>query len=64
RQTVLNELRGLPPGVKTAVAAVVISDQTFADVADQLGLTERAVEGRLYRYRTEAARRKTQRRIL
>jgi DNA-directed RNA polymerase specialized sigma24 family protein len=63
RQIVLNELGGLPAGVRVAVAAVVISDCTFADVASQLGATERAVEGRLYRYRTEATRRQTERRV-
>jgi len=40
---------------------VVFSDATFVDVAEQLGTTERAVEGRLYRYRTEVARRQAQR---
>lgn len=63
RQTVLNELNVLPPRVRDAVAPVVLGDRTFADVAKQLGITERAVEGLLYRYRTEVARRQTQRRI-
>jgi DNA-directed RNA polymerase specialized sigma24 family protein len=63
RQTVLNELRELPPHVRDAVTPVVLGDRTFADVAEQLGITERAVEGRLYRYRTEVARRQAQRRV-
>lgn len=63
REIVLGELAGLPPGIRDALTPVVFGDAAFADVAEQLGITERAVEGRLYRYRAERARRRSQRGI-
>lgn len=61
RQTAVTELNGMPSRIRDAVTSVVFNDATFADVAEQLGTTERAVEGRLYRYRIEVARRQAQR---
>lgn len=63
REVVLGELAGLRPGIRETLTPVVFDDATFADVAKQLGITERAVEGRLYRYRTERVRRQSQRGI-
>jgi len=50
RSAVLGELRSMPPGTRDA-AALVIDGRSFAETAAALGTTDRAVEGRLYRYR-------------
>ena len=50
RGAVISELRSMPDGVMGA-AALVVDGMSFADAADRLGTTERAIEGRLYRYR-------------
>jgi DNA-directed RNA polymerase specialized sigma24 family protein len=47
----------MPDKTRQAMA-LVLAGFTFAEVAEQLGTTERAVEGRLYRYRTERSRRR------
>ena len=52
-ETVLHELRGMPPATRDA-AALVLDDHTFTEAAAQLGTTARAIEGRLYRYRQSA----------
>ena len=51
RDAVVSELSAMPPDTGAA-AALVIDGATFAEAADQLGTTERGIEGRLYRYRT------------
>jgi DNA-directed RNA polymerase specialized sigma24 family protein len=51
QDAVIRELHTMPPGTGAA-AALVIDGATFAETANQLGITERGVEGRLYRYRT------------
>lgn len=51
RDAVVSELSAMPPETRAA-AALVIDGATFAEAADQLGTTERGIEGRLYRYRT------------
>jgi DNA-directed RNA polymerase specialized sigma24 family protein len=53
-QTVMRELRGMPTGTQEA-AALVLDDLSFAEAAELLGTTERAIEGRLYRYRQSTA---------
>jgi DNA-directed RNA polymerase specialized sigma24 family protein len=55
------ELKAMPPSTREAAARVVLTDCTFAEVARQLGTTDRAVERRLYRYRTEVNRRRQNR---
>jgi DNA-directed RNA polymerase specialized sigma24 family protein len=50
RSAVLGELRSMPPGTRDA-AALVIDGRSFAETAAAMGTTDRAVEGRLYRYR-------------
>lgn len=50
RSAVLGELRSMPPGTRDA-AALVIDGRSFAETGTAMGTTDRAVEGRLYRYR-------------
>ena len=50
RSVVISELQSMPDGARDA-AALVVDGNSFAETASTLGTTERAVEGRLYRYR-------------
>jgi hypothetical protein len=50
RSAVLSELRSMPDGTRDA-AALIMDDMSFADAASVLDVTDRAIEGRLYRYR-------------
>jgi hypothetical protein len=50
RSAVISELRSMPDGVRDA-AALVVDGKSFAAAASILDTTERAIEGRLYRYR-------------
>jgi hypothetical protein len=52
RSAVISELRSMPYGTRDA-AALVIDGVSFAETAIILDVTERAVEGRLYRYRQQ-----------
>lgn len=61
--TVAAELRAMPPSTRAVAERVVLGGASFAEVASELGITERAVEGRLYRYRAEANRRQLLRRV-
>ncbi len=50
RATVLSELDSMPASTRDA-AALVVDGMSFAEAGDFLGTTDRAIEGRLYRYR-------------
>ncbi len=50
----LSELASMPTGTRDA-AALVMDGMSFAEAGDSLGTTDRAVEGRLYRYRQRRA---------
>jgi hypothetical protein len=50
RAIVLSELDSMPAGTRNA-AALVVDGMSFAEAGDFLGTTDRAIEGRLYRYR-------------
>jgi hypothetical protein len=50
RAAVMSELASMPAGTR-ATAALVLDGMSFAEAGQSLGMTERAVEGRLYRYR-------------
>ncbi len=50
RSAAISELKLMPDGTRDA-AALVVDGSSFAEAADILDTTERAVEGRLYRYR-------------
>ena len=50
RSVVISELQSMPDGTRDA-AALVVDGNSFAETASTLNTTERAVEGRLYRYR-------------
>jgi len=52
RSAVISELQSIPDGTRDA-AALVIDGVSFAETAIILDITERAVEGRLYRYRQQ-----------
>ncbi len=54
RAAVLSELASMPAGTRDA-AALVIDGMSFAEAGDSLGTTDRAIEGRLYRYRQRRA---------
>ena len=54
RMAALAVLRRMPDSTRH-VAALVMDGLTFAETAEVLGITERAVEGRLYRYRQKRA---------
>jgi hypothetical protein len=54
RAAVLSELASMPAGTRDA-AALVIDGMSFAEAGDCLRTTERAIEGRLYRYRQRRA---------
>ena len=54
RLAVVAELRRMPEGARRA-AALVMEGKSFAETAEILGITDRAVEGRLYRYRQKRA---------
>ena len=50
RSAVISELQSMPDGTRDA-AALVVDGNSFAETASTLDTTERAIEGRLYRYR-------------
>jgi hypothetical protein len=50
RAIVLSELDSMPTGTRNA-AALVVDGMSFAEAGDFPGTTDRAIEGRLYRYR-------------
>jgi hypothetical protein len=50
RAAVMNELDSMPPGIQAA-AALVVDGMSFSEAGDVLDTTDRAIEGRLYRYR-------------
>jgi DNA-directed RNA polymerase specialized sigma24 family protein len=50
RDAVIRELGSLPPATRDA-AALAADGRSFQDIGAALGITDRAVEGRLYRYR-------------
>ena len=52
----IDELSAMPPGTREA-AALVIDGASFTEAADQLGTTDRGIEGRLYRYRAARGQR-------
>jgi hypothetical protein len=54
RAAVLSELASMPAGTRDA-AALVIDGMSFAEAGNSLRTTERAIEGRLYRYRQRRA---------
>jgi DNA-directed RNA polymerase specialized sigma24 family protein len=62
QEFVLAALRAMPEKVEEIASRVVFSEESHAEIAEALGTTERAVEGRLHRYRKEAARRQDERR--
>lgn len=62
RQFVLDTLKGLPGNLREVATRIVLGDESQAEAGDAAGLTERAVEGRLHRYRNERARRRDERR--
>lgn len=55
--TVADELNAMPASTRVVAERVLLEGATFAEVGAELGISERAVEGRLYRYRIEAQRR-------
>lgn len=61
RHEVLDQLAAMPPATREVAARVVLRGDSFAEAAQETRTTERAVEGRLYRYRAELKRRQTQR---
>ncbi|MFJ9782631.1 sigma factor-like helix-turn-helix DNA-binding protein [Amycolatopsis sp. NPDC101161] len=58
----LHVLKDQPTATAYAVAAVILQGKSYAEVADELDVTEQAVKQRLYRYRTELVRRQANRR--
>lgn len=50
-----DQLEAMPEGTRD-VAALVLEGYTHSEIAHKLQITERAVEGRLYRYRKSATR--------
>ena len=54
RAAVLSELTSMPAGTGAA-AALVVDGMSFAEAGDFLKMTDRAIEGRLYRYRQRRA---------
>lgn len=54
REAAMAELRRMPDGTRDAVA-LVMDGMSFAEAGEVLGISERAVEGRLYRYRQKRA---------
>lgn len=50
RAAAMSELDSMPAGTRAA-AALVMDGMSFAEAGDFLGTTDRAIEGRLYRYR-------------
>jgi DNA-directed RNA polymerase specialized sigma24 family protein len=61
--TVANELKAMPSRTRAVAERIVLDGAPYAEIAAELGITERAVEGLLYRYRTEAQRRQLRRRL-
>ena len=61
--TVAHELDAMPARTRAVAERVVFDGAPFAEIAAQLGMTERAVEGLLYRYRVDAQRRQLRRRL-
>jgi len=53
RDVVMGELNAMPDETRAA-AALILDDLSFAEAGTRLGMTDRAVEGRLYRYRSAA----------
>lgn len=62
RQFVLDTLASLPDNLREVAARIVLGDESQAEAGEATGLSERAVEGRLHRYRNERARRRDERR--
>jgi DNA-directed RNA polymerase specialized sigma24 family protein len=60
---VTSELQAMPERTRKVAELLVNEGASFAEIGEQLGMTDRAVEGLLYRYRTEAKRRKLHRRL-
>jgi DNA-directed RNA polymerase specialized sigma24 family protein len=58
RQRVIADLRRMPDAVRAIAERVVWEGSSHAEIAAELNLTERSVEGRLYRYRSEYQRRR------
>ncbi|GAA2696905.1 MULTISPECIES: RNA polymerase sigma factor [Actinosynnema] len=57
REEVMGILARMPDKVRQILSLMALRGDTQAEVARELGLTERAVEGRLYRHRSEFRRR-------
>lgn len=57
REKVMDSLRRMPDRVRDIASRVVWDGCSQAEIASELGLSERSVEGYLYRYRTEYQRR-------
>lgn len=55
--TVHDALAAMPASTREVAEQVVLGGASFAEVAATLGVTERAVEGGLYQYRSELTRR-------
>ncbi|MFI6100807.1 hypothetical protein ACIA8G_35105 [Lentzea sp. NPDC051213] len=62
RQFVVDTLSGMPDNLREVAVRMVLGDESQAEAGEAAGLTERAVEGRLHRYRNERARRRDERR--
>jgi len=62
RETVRCRLRRAPDDVKEILSKLVWEDKSQVEVAAELGITAKSVEGRLYRHRKEVQRRRDERR--
>jgi hypothetical protein len=59
RSALISELQSMPPATRDA-AALVLDGNSFAEAADRLRTTPRAIEGRLHRYRQRKRKGRTQ----
>lgn len=62
RQALIATLEKMPQAMRRIAFSMAFEDKNQAELAADMGLTERSIEGRLYRYRKELERRRSERR--